>query len=74
VTSGARLLERRQELLPWALAAAFALSAAVLWIEKRQLADQRGMLLRDLTALEQKSNAERERFQRELATLRAKPR
>jgi len=58
-----------REYLPWAVAAMFALSTVVFWMERRQLSADRGMVVRDFVILEQNAATETAALRRELANL-----
>lgn len=61
---------RWREYLPWAVAAMFALSTIVFWIERHQLSAERGLVVRDFVTFEQQAATETAALERELANQR----
>lgn len=59
----------RRSALPWALAAALAVTAGLLWNERRQLADERAAQMRELLTLRDSSTRIRDSLRAELAAL-----
>ena len=57
----------RRSALPWALAAALAVTAGILWIEQRQLTADRNAQLRELVAVRESSSRIRDAFRAQLA-------